>query len=204
MDIARLPVGMPQGFYVYEGTTYRNGVELPGLWMPFAEPQRNLVMYDYATVVSQLLAGNPEYKASVMYFEFRNLDNPDDPITAPSYGRADGIDYYMGLSESEDTDYIRASLTATTVSIQSGESETFPGGNVLTAFAQTSGALGVNGKTFSDSVNSKVFGGALVSSPDPEDSSRDLIISRFYFSAEKQQVKLASSQIGLAWPLTQQ
>lgn len=158
-------------------------------------------MDDYATVVSKLLSGNPEYKAAGMYFEFQNLADPEDEVSAPSYEVSDGIDYYLGLAESEDIDYIRVPLTAATVS--SSDADRFPGGNVLTAFAQTSGTVGHHGKTYSDSVNSKVFGGALVAMPDQDDSTQDLVISRFYFDAEKQQLKLSSSQIGLAWPLTQ-
>lgn len=194
MDRQLPPQGMPQLYEIVQG-----------LWLPRGEPTRNLVMYDWATAVTQLLAGNNEYRISTMYFEFRNMDDPDEAISAPTYGRGDGIGYYEGLSDSEDTDYLRVPITSAIVTIgtEPGDATHFPNGNVVTAYAQTSGTTGVHGKTFSDSVNSKVFGGALVAAPDPDDSSRDLIISRFYLADAKQIVKLASNQIGFGWPLAQ-
>lgn len=189
MDRHEPPVGMPQ---VYEIVN--------GVWLPRGET-RNLVMYDWATAVAQLLAGNVEYRISMMYFEFRNMDDPDDPISAPSYGRDDGVSYYAGLADSDDTDYLRVPITTAIVDAADEDLQNYPGGNRVTAQAYTSGVTGVHGKTFSDSVNSKVFGGALVAAPDPDDSSRDLVLCRFYLNTSKQVVKLASSQVGLRWPL---
>lgn len=188
------PQGLPQLYEIVNG-----------VWLPRGEPTRNLVMYDWATAVTQLLAGNIEYRLSTMYFEFRNMDDPDDAVSAPSYDRGDGISYYEGLADSDDTDYLRVPLTSAivTVGTETGDAQNFPNGNVVTAYAQTSGAVGVHGKTFSDAVNSKVFGGALVSAPEPGDSSQDLVISRFYLAESKQIVKLATNQIGFGWPLAQ-
>lgn len=204
MDRPKTPIGTPQGFYVHPvgRGSMLCGIRVPGLWLPAGPPVRNLVMYDWATVAAKLLAGDLDYKLATMYFEFRNLDDPDTDVDAPSYGRGDGIAYYEGLSDSADTDYVRVPLTAVTVT--SANTTRYPGGNVTNAIAQTSGVTGVNGKSFSDTVNSKVFGGALVASPDPNDASRDLIVSRFYFPAGSQLPKLAGSQLGLNWPLAQE
>jgi len=54
---------------------------------------------------------------------------------------------------------------------------------------------------FSEASNSKVFGAALVAILDEADATRDLVFSRFYLSTSLQQLKLASSQIGLEWKI---
>ena len=44
--------------------------------------------------------------------------------------------------------------------------------------------------------------GTTVAFVDDEDHTRDIVLSRFYVSAAKQQVKLSTSQIGFEWRLT--
>ncbi len=207
MDRPQIPVGTPRGFYVYpEQRTLFRDQWLPGIWVPHKDATPNTVMYDWATVAAKLLAGQSEYKVAGMYFEFQNVADPDDAVAIPSYDRAGGIAYYEGLADSDDTDYLRVALTAAVVTVGDGadDADRYPAGNVTTFFAQTQGTVGTHGKPFNDAVFSKVFGGALVAMPDPEDASLDLIVSRFYFPSDKQQVKLAGAQIGNAWPLKQQ
>ncbi|GAH13874.1 unnamed protein product, partial [marine sediment metagenome] len=55
--------------------------------------------------------------------------------------------------------------------------------------------------SLSNAMNSKVYGVALVASPDTDAPSRDVIISRAYYSAAEQQLKQASGQIVVSWKL---
>jgi hypothetical protein len=163
--------------------------------------QNNLVMYEWATSIVKLLSqGLANYRLSGMYLEYKNVADPGDAIAVPSYGRADGVSYYDALADSPDVDYLRVPLLASTVG--SSDTELFPGGNVLTCFAQSQGVIGVHGKAFSDSVNSKIYGGALVAIVDEDDATRDIIFSRFYTSESQQVVKLPTSNLGLEWELT--
>lgn len=189
----------------WERGTRIDNAKLPGLWTPTTDYRRNTVMYDWATIVGTLLQnGNANYKIGGMYLEYQNVANPADPVTAPVIGREDGITYYDELSSSPDIDYIRVPLVATTLT--SSDADYFPGGNVLTFFAQSQAATltGVHGKDFSDTAISKIFGGALVAIPEINDRTQDLVFSRFYVETAEQQVKLATSQIGVGWEITLQ
>ena len=75
-------------------------------------------------------------------------------------------------------------------------------GNLLTFYTQSQGAVGYHGRTFSHSVNSKVFGAALVATPTADDPTQDIIVARTYLLAASQVLKIASSQIGLTWRLS--
>jgi hypothetical protein len=178
---------------------------VPVNWRPVSrDPQPNTIMYDWATIVAKLLqnAGNLDgksYHVQGLYVEFEN--NGGDAVSAPSYDRSGGLSYYASLALSATRDYLRVPLTAATVS--STDETDYPGGNKITFFAQTQGVVGVHGKAFNDSVQSRVYGGALVAFPDSTDATQDLIFSRFYFAdTANQLVKLAGSQIGLEWPIT--
>jgi hypothetical protein len=74
--------------------------------------------------------------------------------------------------------------------------------NQLVFFARSSGMTGVHGKSFSYASNSVVFGASLVAFVDATDATQDLLYSSIYFATEDQQQKLATSQIGLEWPIT--
>jgi hypothetical protein len=133
-----------------------------------------------------------------MYFEFEN--NEGENVDPPSYDRSGGISYYQSLASHPTVDYLRIPVTSSSLSTSNGE--TFPGGNIVTFTAQTEGSAGVHGKDFSFAEPSRVFGGALVATPDFDDPTQDLVLSRIYFSSSSAQLdKLASSQIGLKWQL---
>lgn len=160
----------------------------------------NLVMFDWATVVATRLGFDTrDYQLRAIYMEFENVAAPGDPVSAPAFDRSGGIAYYNSLASDPDRDYLR--VAALPFPITSNNEVTFPQGNVLQIFAQSAGTLGVHGKTFSDTVNSKVFGGALVGVRADGDASQDLIFSRFYFPVSEQQVKLPTSNIGITWEL---
>lgn len=146
-----------------------------------------------------LLKQGLQYGIGGMFFEFENVADSDDAVSSPTVNRdpAEGVEYYNGLADSADRDYLRVPLIAGL--LNSSDEVNFPNGNTPTFFAQTTGVAGVHGKPFSDASNSKVFGGALVAFVDNDDPTRDLVLSRFYFDPAAQQVKLSTSQIGLEW-----
>ncbi len=163
----------------------------------------NLVLYDWATIVAKLLLRQGDrFGIAGMYLEFENVTSPGDTVSAPSFDRGpeSGVEYYNSLSGSGVRDYLRVPLVSG--ALVSTDDELFPSGNRMTFFAQSSGVVGVHGRTFSDAVNSKVFGGALVAMPEESDSTQDLVFSRFYFDAAAQQIKLSTSQVGLDWETT--
>lgn len=157
----------------------------------------NLVMYDWATIIAKLVAGDLDYRVNGLYIEYENTGGS---ATIPSFGRGDGISYYQGLGAGRD--FIRVPIAGVTTT--SSNETNFPDGNVMTFFGQTQGSAGVLGETFSNAVNSKVCGAALVAMPDQADYTQDLVFSRFYFDVADQIAKLASSQVGIEWAVTLQ
>jgi hypothetical protein len=167
---------------------------------PTTEWFKNLTLFEWAGVVGKLLTqGDINFKIGGMYLEFENVADPDDPVSIPTFDRTGGLSYYQGLASAPTRDYLRVPLIA--ANLTSTDEVKFPDGNLMTFFAQSQGVVGVHGKAFSDSVNSKVFGGALVAFPDVADADQDIVHSRFYFPEAGQQVKLPTSQIGLEWDL---
>lgn len=174
----------------------------PNKTTPITSWQPNTVLYEWAAITAQLLTtGDKQYRISGMYIEYENVASSGDTVTAPTYGRepAAGIDYYNGLAGSPVRDYLRVPLVS--AQVLSTNETNYPKGNQPSFFAQTSGVVGVHGLPFSEASNSKVFGAALVSIVDEADATRDLVFSRFYLSTSLQQLKLASSQIGLEWKI---
>ncbi len=173
-----------------------------GLMIPVATTQ-NQLQYSWGFIAARAIGmGDADYQVDAMYIEFENVAAPADPITAPAYGRDEGLEYYDGLSASGTKDYIRTALVSTPMlGVKSGFENYFGTneGNKLTFFAQTSGATGVHGRTFSDVVNSKVYGAALIATPAFVDPTQDVVFARTYFATAGQVVKEASSQIGITW-----
>ena len=181
----------------------RNGkktaLRLPGMWQRQSEFKKNLVLYEWATIVGELMRNAPDgkpYYPAAIYFEFEN--NGGAPVTdAPAVSRDVGLSYYTSLGSPKD--YLRVPITA--VTLTSTDETLFPGGNRLTFFAQTAGTAGVkNSLPFDAPSQSRVFGFALAATPDFGDSAQDKIFSRFYYSDTGDQlVKLTGSQIGVEW-----
>lgn len=177
---------------------------MPPCWgIPLCPWQHNDVLYSWASIVGpQLSDGDRKYRIAGMYIEFENVADPEDGVTVPNVTRASARPYYDGLADSADRDYIRVPLTA--VRSDTNDEAIWPiaeGGNVLTFFAQTTGLAGVHGKPFSESDNSKIFGGALIAMLDEDDPTQDRILSRLYLEAESQIVKRSTDQVGLEWEL---
>jgi hypothetical protein len=176
-----------------------------GAWVPRGRvPNQIQDSWGFAAAMS-LGSGNRDYRVRGMYIEFENVDDPDDVVTAPTYGKDEGIEYYDELSLSSVRDYLRVPLlTAPLLGIAEGYEDQFTpdvSGNVLTFFAQSSGLQGIHGKTYSDSVNSKVFGAALIVAPDWDDASKDIVVARTYLDPADQVPKIASGQVGMSWEL---
>lgn len=171
-----------------------------GLWVPGAS-FHNQIQWTWGDIACKLFGeGREEYKISAMYIEFENTASPGDLVSAPAFDRADGIEYYSALSSSPTRDFLRLRLISNPkASIISGYEGSSVVANQLTFFAQTTGSIGVHGKTFSAAANSTVFGLALVAAPKWEDRTRDLIFAREYYPQAQQVLKQASSQIGVSW-----
>lgn len=168
------------------------------LWNPITAWSNNLVLYEWATIAGKLLNGSGiNYSIGGMYLEFENTSGT---ASAPTFDRSRTISYYNNLSAPRD--YLRVSLTST--QLLSSDSSLYPTGNQCVFFSRSSGLEGVHGETFSDSVDSKIFGASLVAFVDDTDATQDLLLSSIYFEAASQQEKLPTSQIGIEWELTLQ
>jgi hypothetical protein len=186
-------LGQVQGFRVPDGVTDHR------LWSPETPLVKNQILYAWGTIIQKLLRNlkdNKNYWIGGMYIEFDNSGAPVNPT--PTITRNAGLSYYNSLSSPRD--YLRVPIAATEES--SSNLTNFPDNNVAHFYAQTAGTVGVHGLTFSDSVNSRVYGGALVAFRDPEDAAQDLVFSRFYFASANQLLKVVGSQIGLLWKPT--
>ena len=188
-------VGVIRTCYVDERTGNRQ-------WMACF---RNTVLYSGAFIMAQLLRGKPEYKVNAMYLEFENVSDPDTTVSIPVFDRDEGTEYYEALGGTRD--YLRVALVGEpALAIASGFTTFFDEakgeGNRVDFFAQSSGSNGVRGLEFSSLVNSKVYGLALVATPEWDDRAQDVIYSRGYYPTSKQMVKQSSSQIGASWQHT--
>lgn len=165
--------------------------------------QDNQIQYEWGAIAAECLRGNRNFRVSALYIEFENVAAPEDVVTVPTFGREEGRSYYQDLQDSSVRDFLRVPLTLQpTISIQSGREDYFEDGvtgNVLTFTSQSRGTAGFHGKAFNNSVNSKVFGVALVSTPVLADPSQDLILARSYFSTGNQTLKDASHSVGITW-----
>jgi hypothetical protein len=178
-----------------EGIVSLHHVLENGQWVKASESS-NQIQWSWGEIACYLFGdGNSDYKISAMYIEFENTALI--PST-PSYTRSEGVEYYENLSLSGTKDFLRVPLLAApTKELAAGYSNI--NFNQLTFLAQTSGTTGVHGKTFSDSVSSKVYGLALVAAPVWGDRTQDLVFARKYYATGDQVMKQASSQIGVSW-----
>jgi hypothetical protein len=154
-------------------------------------------------IAKALGLGDVSYKINRMYVEFENVATPATPVSVPSFSNTEGRDYYANLVAPKD--YLRVPLLGDpTLGIVPGYEAYFTAGvdgNQLTFLAQTEGSVGMNGTTFSNGLNSKVYGIALVSAPSDSDETQDVIINRDYYLVADQQVKPASGQLTISWEL---
>jgi hypothetical protein len=158
--------------------------------------KHNLILYGGADILASLLAGRGT-PVNAMYMEYKNLASPGDLITPPAFDREGGISYYNGLSSSPDIDFLRIPLT---VNPTVEASDVVYSGNQVVFFGVSEGTTGFHGKSFLDTVNSAVFGAALVAAEDLGDQSQDIVFSRIYSGIDKV-LKMAGHQIGITWTI---
>lgn len=170
----------------------------------FSKP--NQIQISWGAIATQCIGlGDRKYRINAMYLEYENVADPDDIVTVPTFERGDGREYYHDLIFTGNRDFLRVPLSLTPgISIEQGYEDFFtPGvdGNRLTFYTQSQGTSGFNGKPFSAGVNSKLFGVALVATPDYNDATKDIVFARSYFETGDQTLKMASSQFGVTWDI---
>lgn len=167
--------------------------------------KNNQIQIEWANILTKLLSGFSAYRISGMYVEFENVGDPLDEVTVPDYLDTEGSEYYEDLQLDATRDFLRVPLQQMPLlTPSSGYSDYFTEdgtGNVATFYAQTQGTVGIHGKGFTNGDNSKVYGLALISTPDWGDRTQDLVFARLYFSADEQTVKPASSQLAVSWDI---
>lgn len=169
----------------------------PGQERRLLREGKNEILYGWGASLANLLANTQDgkfYHVGGMYFEFDNSGSPVNPT--PTISRANTRSYYADLSGTQD--YLRVPITLR--SVTSEDEGTFPDGNMVEFYAETSGSVGMNGLPFSSGAGSRVYGVGLVVMRDPEDETEDIVFSQYYFAAAQQLPKLANdSQIGSRW-----
>jgi hypothetical protein len=163
-------------------------------------------MYSYAEIAGKCIGlGDPSYRISAFYLEYENVSAPGSAtVTPPTVTRADGIEYYNGLSGHVSRDFLRVRASVDLAMFPSAGYEEFYGadkGNTLRFRANTTGGPGIHGKTFSHTVYSKVFGVAVVATPSWEDRTQDIVYARAYFPTDKQWLKTSNSQVSATYDL---
>jgi hypothetical protein len=178
--------------------------DVTGIWTPIhrlATP--NTLLYTWGYIASRAIGiGDARYKVALAYLEF---ENNEDPVSVPSFNREDGLQYYMDLSSVPARDYLRVPIRPHPDIVIAPGFEDYlqpEQGNCCVFYAQSQGGVGVHGRPFSDSVNSKVVGIALAAGPVANDPSQDVLFARSYYAPENQVPKVPSGQIGVQYPIT--
>lgn len=153
-----------------------------------------LVTYEWATIIGRLLRSAP----LALYIEFQN--NGGVAVTPPTPTRSGGRSYYDGLAASLTEDYLRVPVAL--AYLDSSDETEFPDGNRLKVTAETSGTAGVNGKPFNSSVQSRIYGGAVVYAPVWNDPTQDLVLCRFYYDTADQSIKPSVAQLLVSQVIT--
>ena len=173
------------------------------IWTPISGWLDNSVLYEWSNIISSLLypAGDSkDYTIKGMYLEYESNNAGATINPTPTFDRTGGVQtapsYWENLGTNRD--YLR--LTVDSYKKVTGTNEV-----TVTFRAQSTGSTGektTSPVTFSDAVNSRVYGCALAAYPGgTADKSQDLVFSRFYFSGSSQVDKLAGSNIGIAWSI---
>jgi hypothetical protein len=138
--------------------------------------QKNLIPFQGADMLARVLAGDTDFKAAAMLFEYENTAGA---ISIPTPLRSEGIDYYLNdLPLTAGRDYLRIPLV---VPAGFGTSDAAKyDGNQVTFFAVSSGSEGIHGEPYSESVDSHVYGVGLAATPTPADFNQDRLFSRSY------------------------
>lgn len=189
------------------GVFHRYAIQPDRTWLlePESCLENQLQVWSGYIAAKAIGQGDGNFRIRGFYIEFENVALPGDPVSAPvSFSVNDGIEYYQNLTG--DRDYLRVPLAGVpTIQVPAGMESIFaePGqGNRILLFAETAGSVGVNGLPFSDAVNSKIYGLAIIAAPDWNDPSQDLVFARGYYQESQQKLKSAGTQIGVSWQHT--
>ena len=117
----------------------------------------NLVVYTGGDILAQLLAGNPQFRISHIYFGFENTAGVPT-FAAPA--RSDTADFFAALSAPQD--YLRAAVLAPVLLEAADGNHNY---NRATFTAIAASAVGVNGVSFGAGFNSQVATLGLVAAP---------------------------------------
>lgn len=164
------------------------------------------LQFQYAEILARILgARDVNYLLNAAYVEFENVSSPGDPVALPDYSEDDDRTYYERLALTPNRDYLRIAIDQpATLALADGYENRGARYNRMTFNVRTSGSVGVNGRTFSDLVNSTVYGLAIVAVPDWGDRTKDLVFTRRYYPAANQVPKAAGRQIALRYVHTWQ
>ena len=166
----------------------------------------NAALASWGYAAAQALSlGGWQWRLRKIYIEFENVLAPNNAVSVPTvdpHNPTHALTYYTNLSSSSTRDYIRADLLGTPLlAAAPGYTSYFTGnqGNLLRLFAQTGTGVGIHGKNFNDTANSKVCGSALVVAPVESDPTQDIVVARAYFQPTDQLLKVPGMQIGVTW-----
>lgn len=139
--------------------------------------QRNIIPFQGADILAQVLIGNVSFKAAAMFFEYENNAVPAS-IAIPEAARDEDISYYLNdIPLTPNRDYLRIPLV---VPAGISASDANYNGNQATFFAMTTGSEGIHGVPFGSATDSHVFGVGLAATPNPTESTQDRLFSRSY------------------------
>ena len=173
--------------------------------------QPNQIQYSWGYIAAKQIGYRPQpdrpsYHISAVYIEFENQADPEEEIAVSAFPRDLSVGYYNGLVSSSSRDFLRVPLilepTGGTYANYESLLPVDQQINKLTFFVQTSGVAGVHGKTFSHTVNSKIYAAALVAAPTFSDRTKDVVFARTILNPVNQVTKEASSQIGITWDIS--
>lgn len=154
------------------------------------------IQEDAGLILAKLLSGDTRYQLSAIYVEFENVADPGDPVTPPeAVPASEGVDYYESLSETVNRDFVRVPISFPAL-IDTDET-LYDKPNRYSIVVDVPAGVGVHGRTFNSAANSKVFGLAIVATPDWDDRTQDLIFSRQYYEEAQQMVVPASAVLRL-------
>ena len=194
-------------FETIHGTTITGKVQVSyvkdDIWTPISGWLDNIVLYEWSNIISSLLypaSDSKDYTLQGMYLEYESNNAGATINPTPTFDRTGGVQtapsYWENLGTNRD--YLRLKVDSYKKVVGTNEV-------TVTFRAQSTGAVGTKTTspvTFSDAVNSRVYGCALAAYPGgTADKSQDLVFSRFYFSGSSQVDKLAGSNIGIAWSI---
>lgn len=149
-------------------------------------------------VIANLLAGNTEYVPNLLYIAYKNVEAPGTVVADPGITDSDNVlEYFSGLGNTADTDYIRAPLTLrpTVTTTSSGTTLEY------VVMAPSSGTGISHELPFSVNSNSTVYAVALVCLQDPDMPADAIPLTFSYLAGDAQLMVSGNTTIGFSYNL---